>query len=138
MSPPIYTKNVICTSECTTSLYNNYWSGACALGHKYTQIKVPVICASKCTTRLYDTTGFWRRKPLVFGLSTPWMQLKNVFKRLNELYNMLYNVSKDINSSPRFLLLFFCFFVGGRRRFIPKSANNYKTVHYLQKAETQT
>ena len=27
---------------------------------------------------------------------------------------------------------------GGRRRFITKSANNYKTVHYLQKAETQT
>ena len=25
-----------------------------------------------------------------------------------------------------------------RRRFITKSANNYKTVHYLQKVETQT
>ena len=29
-------------------------------------------------------------------------------------------------------------FLWGRRRFITKSANNYKTVHYLQKADTQT
>ena len=41
-----------------------------------------------------------------------------------------------INGTLRFFTLIF--FEGDRRRFITKSANNYKTVHYLQKAETQT